>query len=251
MLSVGTGLLCRIADLSHVKYSLGKGDSAAGSLWMFHRALQINVLLILGYGYVVGYGELHTWMALLTVLAVRLYPRHGHISWHMWSAYSLYAWWLVFRLRPGDHPRNNGYKPGVLLASHGMEVSLLSIAFFVIVKNSFRRIFMSMSEHFQSQEGLPGAFTGLVGTSTDCHKMFSRLFLLLEHLLFTYWGFQILVMDPNSWYYHMTAAWLRPEYVSESFFLYYIVKGKWSICPLVLLLCFSILLYPLHCTALH
>jgi hypothetical protein len=220
---VGTGLLCRIADVSHVKHQLAKtAEASAASLGAFRNVLMINVLLILGYGYLVGFGDIHVWLALLTVFVVRIYPHHGHISWHVWGSYSLYVWWLVFRLRPGDHPRNSG----VLLPSHGQVVGLLSIGFFLIIKNAVRRIFMSLTDYFQSRSALPSSGSnGKPAASVDYEKLFSRIFLLMEHVLFTYWGVQILMVDPSSWYYHTAACWLKPEYVGESFRLYYIVKG--------------------------
>ena len=69
------------------------------------------------------------------------------------------------------------------------------------------------------------ACLGLI--SSDSLEFRQRMFFLVEHVLFTAWGFYCVVYTPgnSSWYFHPKLCWVYPPTLpSESFHYFYIAK---------------------------
>jgi hypothetical protein len=95
------------------------------------------------------------------------WPEKGHIFWHFGSAFALYIWWYMLRVRPGD--------PATTTNS---DSHLVAILFFAAIKNAVRRIFMNVP---------PNVFPNAL------HR--DRAKNLLEHSLFAAWGGLVLFME--------------------------------------------------------
>jgi hypothetical protein len=127
----------------------------------------------------------------------------GHIFWHFFSAYALYLWWFQFRVRPGDpsSPRTE-------------DVSVITLFFFIALKNAVRRSFMTMPF-----------------TSTETRD---RVMFLLEHTVFAAAAYYCLVIEPdeglsenagtNSWLLTPRLCWQTPVYEFNWFHLFYLAK---------------------------
>jgi hypothetical protein len=89
---------------------------------------------------------------------------------------------LYHRLRPGDP-----------VLPRGADNAIILLLFFVTIKNAFRRIFMAIN--FKSND------------------LRDRIFILLEHIFFGYWGYYILVLmsarerGSTSWVYDTILCW--------------------------------------------
>jgi hypothetical protein len=125
-------------------------------------------------------------------------PAKGHLCWHVASSYGLFVWWYLLRTRPGNP---------ILANVNSTVLNLTVLAFFMVVKNGIRRLFMNM-------------------TFLDT-ELRSRTMFLLEHTFFTVFGWYVMVTVPtpkDSWLLHTKLCWLPPVYPFELFHLFYQVK---------------------------
>lgn len=125
----------------------------------------------------------------------------GHIWWHFGSAYSLFIWWYMLRIRPG-----NQYFTDAVLS----DMPIVTVLLFIGVKNAVRRIFMALP--FPSCD----------------HR--DRVFLLLDHTIYAIWGYIAVVAIPedrspgSSWMLTPILCWSSPPFPLDSFYLYFLAK---------------------------
>jgi len=126
----------------------------------------------------------------------------GHIWWHFGSSYALFGWWFMMRTRPGDP----------LEESHATDTLWATVILFAFIKNACRRLFMALP--FPS----------------NTHR--ERTFFTIEHIVWSAWGWYVLVILPNredptgnsSWLYNHEQIWRQPTFPSEQFRLFYMAK---------------------------
>ena len=160
--------------------------------------LGVFFVLLALFGFLVGFTDDVTLCALLAGVVTVLNPARGHVFWHIASAYALYIWWYMLRIRPGD-PET---------PYHGDNV-LINLLLFIALKNGFRRLVMN----------IPPAYM-----STDYQD---RVRLVVEHLVFAVWGYYTVVVQPtvfHSWLYQPILCWFKPVYPSSAFMVYYTAK---------------------------
>jgi hypothetical protein len=145
-------------------------------------------------------------------------PYLGHIFWHFGSAGALFIWWYLLRVRPGDAVQSEGAKN---------DLSLISIVFFVVIKNAFRRLSMVLPFTAKAQR--------------------DQCLFFLEHFAFACLGYYCVFYlpdnmngvaeyrvggnlfendteteKPGSWAYNTALCWTGSVYQSEIFHLYYL-----------------------------
>lgn len=145
-------------------------------------------------------------------------PYLGHIFWHFGSAGALFLWWYLLRVRPGDAVQSEGAKT---------DLSLISIVFFVVIKNAFRRLSMVLPFPVKAQR--------------------DQCLYFGEHLFFACLGYYCVFYLPEnmslvgeykvggnlfesdtgadkagSWGYNTALCWLGAVYQSELFHMYYL-----------------------------
>ena len=102
-----------------------------------------------------------------------LFPIYN-IYRHIYSAFALFNWWLMLRQRAHNPiPILSNFFTGVFR----LDIELISVGFFVIVRNSVRRLFMPLT------------------SLSDDFKLNVRLF--FEALFFTILGYQVLFVLPD------------------------------------------------------
>lgn len=146
-------------------------------------------------------------------------PWLGHIFWHFGSAGALFIWWYMLRVRPGDMVQTDNAKA---------DLSVISILFFVAIKNACRRLSMVLPFPVKSQR--------------------DQCLYLAEHIFFASLGFYCVFFLPEtsssvsygvggkliesdtvesvgSWAYNTSLCWTGSVYPSGVFHLFYL--GKW------------------------
>ncbi len=191
------GMLLRAADIHATK----------GNLAACHNLIKLHVCLLFLFSFILGFNNAIIWSSFIAGVMVYKFPHLGHVFWHFGSSYSLYIWWYMYRVRPGD--------PANTLSSDSMYVAFIVICFFVLVKNGMRRIFMNLS--------FRGSSSGADG-STDDDRLKDRFMYTLEHAFFAYWAYILLIADRESWYYNMKLCWVLPNFPSDNFHLFYLAK---------------------------
>lgn len=183
--TVIVGFLLRIVDVKRANKSLGTNLMRL-----------LAVISIFPFSWSLGYTDPVILFGLFAFLAVCYDPALGHIFWHFGSSYSLFAWWYMLRLRPGDHNAN----PASL-----SDTPLMTICLGIVVKNAIRRLAM-MAPLKQEAQNLTMYF--------------------FEHTLFSVWGYYtVVVQEPlESWLYDTVRCWSGPSYPSALFQLYYLMK---------------------------
>lgn len=154
-------------------------------------------------------------------------PWLGHIFWHFGSAGALFIWWYLLRVRPGDMAQSEG-------AKH--DLSVISILFFLVIKNAFRRLSMVLPFAVKAQR--------------------DQCLYILEHVSFACLGYYCVFYLPEhpelslaapykaggslfesdggaeeggggggSWAYKTLLCWSGAVYPTELFHLYYLGKS--------------------------
>lgn len=169
-------------------------------LYVKHKTLEYNNLLK-GYLaltavfiYILGGFDFSIWVCFLGGVLVWRVPYLGHMFWHFFSAFSLFYWWFMYRIRPGD--------PASFRSN---DSSLLSLIFYIAIKNAIRRIFMNLPMK---------------------SKIADRFMFLFEHLMFGVWGYQVTHLLPgplDSWLANPALAWGVVTH-SETFHTFYLAK---------------------------
>ena len=138
-------------------------------------------------------------------LVVTAMPEKGHVCWHLFSSFAIYRWWVMMRTRP-DAFRGRPVHADVFVST---------VLLFVVVKNAWRRIFMTLPlQWFQTV------------------KVRNKVFNLTEHVLFSVWGWLVVVGLPgeaHSWLYHTELFWSEasPFMAADSaFHLFYVAKVR-------------------------
>jgi hypothetical protein len=160
--------------------------------------LGVYFVLLAVFGFLVGFIDDATICALVAGVIVVLNPARGHIFWHISSAYALYIWWYMLRIRPGN--RASPY--------HSDSV-FFNFLLFIAVKNGFRRLIMNIPARV-----LPLEYQDRVRS-------------IVEHTLFSVWGLWTVVEIPtvfHSWLLHPILCWYKPVYPSSAFLVYYTAK---------------------------
>lgn len=158
------------------------------------------------FGLVLGPSDPVLVGGLLAGVIVANFPARGHIFWHVGSAYALFIWWYLLRVRPGNPE-----------SSSNRDTTIFSVLLLVAVRNAVRRLFMVMP--FSSSE----------------HRDRTRS--ALEHGLFALWGYYCLVLlpthdasaaneavDSKSWLLNPNLCWTLPSYPSSTFRLFFLAK---------------------------
>eukprot|EP01038_Epipyxis_sp_PR26KG_P004807 gene4807-6735_t len=156
-------------------------------------------LVVFGFGLLIGLTDFTIIICALSGLIVYKYPERGHICWHIFSSFALYNWWHMMRIRPGD--------PSTPFSA---DSQVISIIFFIGIKNGIRRIFMNIPAY--------------IFPTTEIRD---KTMFFFEHLLFTIWGLQVIILTPGakfSWFYNPKLCWIPPLYPTDEFRLFYIVK---------------------------
>jgi hypothetical protein len=178
---------------------------------VFNLAIRGSLALSAIMCFIYGPSNLLVVVTTACVLTVWRFPSRGHIFWHIGGSYALFIWWYMLRTRPG----NPASAPA---GGDPPDRTIVTIVFFIVMKNAARRLFMNF----------PATYF-----PTQVHK--DRLFFLAEHLLFTIWGWNALVSDPetqregSSWLLYPKRCWEQPPFPSENFRLYYFVKVATSV----------------------
>ncbi len=191
------GMLLRAADIHATK----------GNLSVCHTLLKVHVLLLIAFSWILGFNNAIIWSSFAAGLFVYKFPHLGHVFWHFGSSYSLYIWWYMYRVRPGD-PTNT-------LSSNSIYVAFVAICFFVLIKNGVRRIFMNVPVRGSSLA---------IDSSTEDDRLKDRFMYTLEHAFFAYWAYTLLIEDPTSWYYNLKLCWVLPNFPTDNFHLFYLAK---------------------------
>ena len=190
--AVVAGVFLRAADIKR------KNTSSFRTLLTLHFSLTLAMLLFL-------YQPLHSiaFPGLVFGLVVIMSPSKGHIFWHLASSFSLFIWWFMLRTRPGN--------PSFPFSE---DRSLLSIAFYLAVKNAIRRLFMTaiLPSFFPSSEDLK-----------------ERLRVLLEHIFFCALGLYVLVVEADknssvSLLRFPMECWRTPPLPSDLFVVYFLTQ---------------------------
>jgi hypothetical protein len=157
----------------------------------------IYFVLALIFGATVGYSDFSALCAIAAGVTVIVSPSKGHIFWHIASAYALYIWWYMLRIRPGNPP-----------TPYTSDNTFWNLLLFIAVKNGFRRLTMTLPAYF-----IPAVYH-------------DRLRLVVEHLVFTAWGYVTVIDMPgaHSWYLTPILCWFTPVYPSAAFTVYYTAK---------------------------
>ena len=178
---------------------------------VFNIAIRGSLALSAIMCFIYGPDNLLVLIATACVLFIWRYPSRGHIFWHIGGSYGLFIWWFMLRTRPGNPaPVPAGGDPP--------DRALITIVFFIVIKNAARRLFMNF----------PASYF-----PTQVHK--DRVFFVVEHLFFAMWGWNALVSDPemqkegSSWLLYPKRCWEQPPFPSENFRLYYFVKVATSV----------------------
>ena len=188
LFAVSAGMLLRLADVKRKNTSF------------FNNALRIlAALTVFPFGYLLGILDPVVIFAIIGIITVKLDPSRGHIFWHFGSAYALYNWWYMFRVRPSD--------PAEFTHS---DATIITILVLIIVKNAVRRLFM------------------VAPLPSQDHK--DRWSYLLEHVVFAAWAYYSIVIVPeaqsagSSWLLNPALCWVKPSYPSDFFQLFYLAK---------------------------
>lgn len=172
----------------------------------FNAIIGIFILQALIFGYFLSINNLSVPIILVTGALVYIFPAKGHVAWHFFSSFALFHWWELLQSRAiqlslveTDYSR--------------LDFQLLSIVFFVVIKNAGRRLLMTL---------LPGS--GAIRV---------RLIALFESTLFLLWGVSVM-SDSDSTFSQSNSNWLNlidqesvwtgPVFLSSMFQLYYYVR---------------------------
>lgn len=187
--AVVLSLLLRLADVK-------RNNDKARSMFM-----NISLVLTLVAGGVLGISNYCVWVGLFAWVMVHRNVSLGHVCWHIGSAYSLFSWWYMLRVRPGDS-----------LATDGVvsDIPAATILFCIALKNAVRRIFMAIP--FSVEE------------------LRDRYMFVLEHAFFTVFCYYVIVVIPesdsqgSSWLFNSKNFWVSPVYSSGVFYIFYLAK---------------------------
>lgn len=160
--------------------------------------LGVFFTLLALFGFLVGFVDDVTLCALVAGIVTVVNPARGHIFWHIASAYALYIWWYMLRIRPGD--------PDTPYHSDNVLVNLL---LFIALKNGFRRLVMNIPSNYMSPDYQ------------------DRVRLMAEHAVFAVWGYYTVVEQPtvfHSWMFNPILCWFKPVFPSSAFMVYYTAK---------------------------
>jgi len=160
--------------------------------------LGVFFTLLALFGFLVGFVDDVTLCALVAGIVTVVNPARGHIFWHIASAYALYIWWYMLRIRPGD--------PDTPFHSDNVLVNLL---LFIALKNGFRRLVMNIPPAYMSPDYQ------------------DRVRLMMEHAVFAVWGYYTVVEQPtvfHSWMFNPILCWFKPVFPSSAFMVYYTAK---------------------------
>ena len=175
------------------------------------------------FSWALGFTDPVLLFGFFALLVVCHSPWLGHIFWHFGSAGALFIWWYLLRVRPGDMPQSEG-------AKH--DLSIISIIFFIVIKNACRRLSMVLPFPTRAQRDQCLYFVE--------HILFACLgyycvFYLPEHpetsLVAPYKvGGNLFETDTTpqeggSWAYQTLLCWTGAVYPSEFFHLYYLGKS--------------------------
>lgn len=158
----------------------------------------VYFVLLAGFGFLVGFVDDVTLCGIVAGTIVLINPARGHIFWHIASAYALYIWWYMLRIRPGDP--ETPYSPDNVL---------VNFILFVAIKNGYRRLVMNIPTNI-----LPAEYQ-------------DRIRLVVEHIIFAVWGFITIVELPtvyHSWMFQPILCWFKPVYPNGAFMVYYTAK---------------------------
>lgn len=127
--------------------------------------------------------------------SVAIMPEKGHIFWHFFSSFGLFMWWFCLRVRPGNSP-----------LEVNPDSKLITVIFYCVIKNAVRRLFMNITSWSEERQ--------------------KRAFILLEHVVFTVWGWQVMVSIPgsDSWLRNLALCWDSEPFASEAFHMFYQAK---------------------------
>lgn len=126
------------------------------------------------------------------------YPSWGHVCWHLTSSFSVFIWWYMLRLRPGDP-----------FTPYGEDSWIVCWILLVAVKNALRRIVMN------------------IPTTVLPFEYRDAMRLTFEHCAFSLWGYYAILVVPtpyHSWFTHPVLCWYSPAMPYEPFQLYYTAK---------------------------
>ena len=158
----------------------------------------VYFLLLALFGYLVGFTDDVTLCMIVAAAIVIANPARGHIFWHIASAYALFIWWYLLRIRPGN--------PAKAFHSDSIFVNFL---LFIAIKNGYRRLIMN------------------IPTSILPFEYQDRMRCILEHIVFATWGVVAVVAIPStfqSWLAHPILCWYKPVFPSSAFLVYYTAK---------------------------
>lgn len=164
--------------------------------------LVVSYFLVLAiFWLLLGASDYTVLIGLVAGVVVAIYPERGHICWHAFSAYALFIWWYMLRLRPG-----NPY----IGDSNDTDSNVFALLLFLAVKNAVRRCLMNTPRWL-----LPAEYR-------------DRVRLLFEHTIFAVWGYYSIVIVPtpyHSWLQHPILCWFEPAFPYEPFQLYYTARA--------------------------
>lgn len=115
VLGAVNGMLLRAADITHVKHlrsELQDSAIAPASVYdnndsyrtnTFNIIIRLHSLILLAFAYFfMGPYSYVIWSLFIAGMVVLKFPHTGHVFWHCGSSFSLFIWWWMYRMRPGN-----------------------------------------------------------------------------------------------------------------------------------------------------
>ena len=102
ILCVGLGALFRACDIAYVKHLHAPVQDTKTHLNTFRTLILVCVLIIGIFANLLSLTNRYILLCSGCLLVVVAYPHTGHVMWHFGSAYALFGWWFMYRLRPSD-----------------------------------------------------------------------------------------------------------------------------------------------------
>ena len=102
ILSVVVGALLRASDIAYVKHQQAPLQDTKTHLNTFRTLISACIFITCIFSCLLGFTNVYIIICTSCICLVLMLPHLGHVIWHFGSAYALFGWWFMYRLRPTD-----------------------------------------------------------------------------------------------------------------------------------------------------